>query len=178
MTAPVLREARAADAAAIADLLRAAFGGETEAALVAALRAEGAVAAELVAEGPAGIAGHVMFTWAPVGAARAAALAPLAVAAPARRRGLGAALVREGLARCAAAGATAVLVLGDPGYYARFGFRPAEGIAGAPWCGHPAFQVLSLVPGLPPPRGEVRYACAFGAARQDAGRTEGDLPCP
>jgi putative acetyltransferase len=104
------------------------------------------------------------------------ALAPLAVAADARRRGLGAALVRAGLVATRDAGAIAVLVLGDPAYYARFGFAPARGITGAPWCAHPAFQALSLVPGQAVPRGVVRYACAFGALGEDAG--EGDPPCP
>ncbi len=154
-----LRPVHAADAAAIDVLLRDAFGGEAEAALVAALRAERAVVTELVAEG---IAGHVLFTRAPVDGAPVVALAPLAVAAASRRQGLGAALVRAGLARCAEAGATAVHVLGDPAYYGRFGFRRAEGITGAPWCDHPAFQALSLQPGLPLPRGTVRYADAFG----------------
>lgn len=158
-----LRPARAEDAAAIDALLRAAFGGEAEARLVGLLRAEGAVVAELVAEQAGVILGQVMFTWAPVGAARVAALAPLAVAEVARRQGTGAALVREGLARCAAAGATAAHVLGEPAYYGRFGFRAAHGITGAPWCGHPAFQVLTLVPDAPPPQGEVRYAQAFAA---------------
>jgi putative acetyltransferase len=172
----VIRAARAEDAAPVAALLDAAFAGPAEAALVAALRAEGAVVAELIAEADGAIAGHVLFSRAAVGGAAVVALAPLAVAAGARRRGLGAALVREGLARCEAAGATAALVLGDPAYYARFGFTPARGIAGAPWCTHPAFQAMSLVPRQAVPRGVVRYACAFGALGQDAG--EGDPPCP
>ncbi len=159
---PALRPARASDAGAIDALLRAAFGGAAEAALVAALRAEGAVVAELVAEG---IAGHILFTRSPVDGAPVVALAPLAVAAAARRRGLGAALVRAGLACCAQAGATAVLVLGDPAYCGRFGFRRAAGITGAPWCGHAAFQAQSLHPGLALPRGTVRYAEAFGAGQ-------------
>nr|WP_272876799.1 GNAT family N-acetyltransferase [Neoroseomonas terrae] len=122
-------------------------------------RETGAVVAELVEED---VAGHVLFTWAPIGDVPVAALAPLAVAAPARRQGLGAALVRAGLASCADAGAAAVLVLGDPAYYARFGFRRAEAVTGAPWCGHPAFQALSLRAGWSVPSGVVRYPRAFG----------------
>ena len=175
MTDPAIRAVRAADHAAIDALLRAAFGDDAEARLVAALRAEGAVVAELVAEG---VAGHILFSPAPVGGVPAVALAPLAVAEGARRRGLGAALVRAGLACCAEAGAAAALVLGDPAYYARFGFHPAEGITGAPWCGHPAFQALSLRPAAPVPRGEVRYACAFARLGEDAAPDRGDTPCP
>ena len=55
---------------------------------------------------------------------RAALLGPLAVAPHHQRQGIGAALVREGLRRLAATGAPTVLVLGDPGYYGRFGFAP------------------------------------------------------
>jgi len=160
---PTLRDARADDARAIGALLRAAFDGDAEVLLVAALRCAGDVIAELVAEREGAVLGHVLFSEAPVGAARAVCLAPLAVDASARREGIGTLLVREGLARCAAAGAAAAHVLGEPAYYARFGFRPAEGITGAPWCVHPAFQALSLVPGGAPPRGAVRYPPAFAA---------------
>lgn len=168
MTA-VLRDARAEDAPAIDALLRTAFGGDAEATLTAGLRRDGDVVAELVAERNGAVIGHVLFTEAPVGGARAVCLAPLAVAEPDRRRGTGAALVREGLARCAAAGAMAAHVLGDPAYYARFGFRRARGITGTPWCGDPAFQVLPLVGDRPLPKGAVRYARAFAAfgASQD-----------
>jgi len=54
-------------------------------------------------------------------------LAPVSVAPGAQRRGLGTALVRELLARAAAGGHGAVVVLGDPDYYGRFGFRAARG---------------------------------------------------
>jgi putative acetyltransferase len=61
----------------------------------------------------------------------AAALAPLAVSADMRRRGVGAALVAAGLESARAAGAAAVFVVGDLAYYGRFGFtaeaaRPFE----------------------------------------------------
>jgi putative acetyltransferase len=159
----VLRAARAEDAGAIDALLRAAFGGDAEAIFVDTLRRDGDAMVELVAERDGCILGHVLFTEAPVGGTRAVCLAPLAVATHARRQGTGAALVQEGLARCAAAGAAAAHVLGDPAYYARFGFRRAEGITGAPWCDDPAFQVLSLAADRPPPKGAVRYARAFAA---------------
>lgn len=55
---------------------------------------------------------------------RAALLGPLAVAPHHQRQGIGAQLVREGLRRLSAAGKPAVLVLGDPAYYGRFGFAP------------------------------------------------------
>jgi putative acetyltransferase len=50
----------------------------------------------------------------------------MAVAPPKQRQGIGGLLVREGLARCAAAGCDGVVVVGHPGYYPRFGFAPAH----------------------------------------------------
>ena len=64
----------------------------------------------------------------------------------------------------AAMGVPAVVVLGHPDYYPRFGFRAslAEGLV-APFSG-PAFMAVELVPGaLAAAAGHrVRYASAFG----------------
>lgn len=56
---------------------------------------------------------------------RSGELAPLAVAPEAQGRGIGSALVRAGLKVCAEGGVDGVVVLGDPAYYGRFGFKPA-----------------------------------------------------
>ena len=87
-----------------------------------------------------------------------------ACAAADPRQGLGSALVRAGLEACRKAGYGIVLVLGDPGYYSRFGFLPASGARIEPprpeWAG--AFQVLALIPGaLDVVRGIARYPEAF-----------------
>ncbi|MEK4035487.1 N-acetyltransferase [Methylocystis sp. IM3] len=50
-------------------------------------------------------------------------LGPLAVAEQARSLGLGAAMIRESLARARALGHRAVLLVGDAPYYRRFGFE-------------------------------------------------------
>ena len=164
-----LRAAVATDAPAIAALLRAAFRGEAEAMLVARLRAESAVAIELVAEVPDGaILGHILFSPLRVGGVPALALAPLSVAPEAQRQGIGAALAREGLAQAALRPEGWCLVLGEPGYYARFGFSPdaAATVTGVPWSGHPAFQALRLRADAAPLAGEVRYADAFNTSSQ------------
>ncbi|MFN6953707.1 MAG: GNAT family N-acetyltransferase [Acetobacteraceae bacterium] len=154
-----LRPAAAADHAAIAALVADAFGRPDEAELVAALRANGAPI-EIVAERDGVLLGHILFSRMRVGAAEALALAPLAVAAPARRQGIGAALVRAGLDAARRAGVGAVIVLGDPAYYGRFGFTEARGLD-APFSG-PAFQALGLSPGELLPTGRVAFDPAFG----------------
>lgn len=57
---------------------------------------------------------------------RALLLGPLAVDASAEGRGVGGALMREAVARAGRIGHGAVLLVGDPGYYARFGFSSAS----------------------------------------------------
>ncbi len=90
-------------------------------------------------------------------------LAPLAVRAAHRRRGVGALLVREGLAACDVHGAGYVVVLGDPAYYARFGFVAAalRGL-GNEYGAHDEFMALELrTVGLPARGSIVRYAPEF-----------------
>jgi putative acetyltransferase len=165
-----LREERFDDHAAVRAVVAAAFGRPDEAALVDRLREDGAVALSLVAEEAGEVVGHLLFTPLPlVGPERtiaAAALAPLSVAPGRQGRGIGSALVREGLARLAGRGVPAVVVLGHPGYYPRFGFRPdlAARLV-APFSGD-ALMALELAPGaLVGCEGfEVRYASAFGIA--------------
>lgn len=69
---------------------------------------------------------------------RVLALAPLAVEPEHQRRGVGTALMREGLARADQSGESLVIVLGDPRYYRRFGFETAERFAI-----HAPFRVLA-----------------------------------
>lgn len=82
----------------------------------------------LVADEAGVIVGHVMFTAVQLPGRPQVPmqiLAPLAVAGRYQRKGIGSALVRDGLARLTASGTCLVFVLGHPGYYRRFGFRPA-----------------------------------------------------
>lgn len=90
-------------------------------------------------------------------------LAPLAVHPDHQRKGIGRALVEAVLQAAKADGAKVIVVLGDPAYYGRFGFRPASGIGlTCPWPqAGDAFQALVLA--SPAPRGLVRYHAAFDA---------------
>lgn len=165
-----IRPERGGDAPAIDAVVRAAFGRGAEADLVGRLRAEPGPLLSLVAVKGGRIAGHVALSQVRLEgdtdprSPRLLGLAPVSVDPPFQRAGLGARLVREALARAPALGAAAVVVLGDPAYYGRFGFRPAArlglGYADAPFA--EAFQALELAGGaLAGRRGLVRYAAAF-----------------
>jgi putative acetyltransferase len=162
----IVRPEHPDDVPAIHALHAAEFPTDAEARLVDALRAAGRLTVSLTAVEEGRVVGHVAFS--PVTAAGAApgvGLAPVAVAEAYRRRGVAAALIREGLALCRAAGWGWAVVLGEPEYYGRFGFRsaPDSGLTDE-YGGGPAFQVLELLPGgLPVGAGLVRYCPEFAA---------------
>jgi putative acetyltransferase len=121
-----IRVEEAADWAAIYAIYEAAFGQRAEAELVQQLHDDGDLILSLMAydDRPAG---HIAFS--PLALrdsseVRCCALAPLAVTPPFQKQGIGSALVRRGLARLKDDGYDLVVVLGDPKYYARFGFTP------------------------------------------------------
>jgi putative acetyltransferase len=159
------------DRAAVREVLVRAFPSDAEARLVEALRGKTEPQVSLVAEDPrGGVIGHVLFTPVEIRSklesSTAIGLGPLAVMPERQRAGVGIALARAGLAACAAIEEPVVLVLGDPDYYSRFGFRPAWDFglhyrAPGP---NPAFMVCELRPGaLRGRRGEVVYHAAFGS---------------
>lgn len=145
----MVRPERSGDESAIHGVHRSAFPTEAEARIVDALRSAGRLSVSLVAEHEGRIVGHVALS--PVtldGTGGGLGLAPVAVLAEHRRQGIAASLVREGLAECARAGVGFVVVLGDPSYYARFGFVAASrfGLSDE-YGGGDAFQVIELRPG-------------------------------
>ncbi|MDL2284529.1 N-acetyltransferase [Oxalobacter sp. OttesenSCG-928-P03] len=83
----------------------------------------------LVAEEKGAIIGHIMFTRtylsSPKGRVEALLLAPVSVELACRDRGIGSALIKEGMKRAAEMGFRAVFLVGDPDYYSRFGFHSA-----------------------------------------------------
>ncbi len=150
------------DAAKVRGVLEAAFGGSVEADLVERLRAAGDLVLALVSETPDGIAGYVGFprlTLAVDGRnIPAIGLAPVGVMPALQRGGIGSALIRAGLWRLKDRGEGIVFVLGEPGYYGRFGFEAIEGFD-APYAG-PYFQTLRLSPHAPV-SGTVSYPQPF-----------------
>jgi len=163
----VIRSERDDDHAAVHALNVAAFGSPAEANLVDRLRREAHPHISLVAEVEGTVFGHIMFTPVVLSSApnlRMMGLAPMAVASTHRRRGIGAALIHSGLGRCTELAYGAVVVLGHPSYYPRFGFKPAMGYGLSCEYDAPreAFMVIELKPSyLSGVSGEVVYHEAF-----------------
>jgi len=167
-----IRPERPDDVAAVSRINRLAFGQPAEDDLVVRLRAADRAALSLVADEETGrIVGHILFSPVRLDPEPPAppvwwGLAPMAVLPARQREGIGSALVRAGLDRARAAGVTAVVVLGHPDYYPRFGFAPASRVRlrcvyDAP---DDAFMAIELVPGgFGGHRGLVRYAPEFDA---------------
>lgn len=161
-----------AEAEAVYHVIEQAFGSQVEVELVKALREQGAVVLSLVAVVDAQVVGHMLVTPVTLDTAPSyggmVTIAPLAVLPAYQRRGIGAALLRAGLEHCAQLGYDAVVMLGHPGYYPRFGFVPASryGL----YCayvepGHDAFMALELRAGaLDSKRGQVVFLPQFDAA--------------
>lgn len=119
-----IRESVAGDYDAIVSLYPQAFRDEDLVPLVRELLSDTAVTLSFVAVIDAQITGHVILTKCGVAGSgiSAALLGPLAVAPARQRQGIGSAIVRCGLRRLE--DVDLVCVLGDPGYYKRFGFLP------------------------------------------------------
>jgi putative acetyltransferase len=143
-----------------------AFGRENEAVLAERLRKLPGTLS-LVAIEANQVIGHLLFS--PITLENSAVegwlgLGPVAVLPDHQRQGIGSQLIRQGLEYCRSRGGNAVVVLGDPQFYARFGFVPA-----ADWglrCEYDApegaFRVLELEAGaLSSCWGLVRYRAEF-----------------
>ena len=169
----LIRRESAGDADAIRAITAAAFARPgrpnqvpPEVRLVDELRESEAwlPALSLVATGPGGeVIGHVLCTRAHVDQAPVLALGPLTVRPDRQRAGVGSALVHAVLGAADALGEPLVALLGDPGYYRRFGFRLAAEYQINPpvasW--QPHFQVRVLRCYRPSVAGTFRYAEPF-----------------
>ena len=160
-----LHPERADDVDAIFALTAAAFqtvpyASGTEPLIVNALRARGQLTVSLVARDGDTVVGHLAVSPVTISSGAAAwfGLGPLSVAPAYQRRGIGSLLMREGLAQLARIGAQGCVLLGDPAYYGRFGFRAGSGLT-LPGVPAEYFQALSL--GGPVPCGVVCFDPAF-----------------
>ena len=127
-----LREEQPGDKASVRKIHVQAFTGHGQvvASLVDSLREiiTPTAGLSLVAEQDGQIVGHVMFTRSLLDAPRrlveVQVLSPLAVMPDYHKRGIGSALVRQGLKAIAERAVPLVFLEGDPAYYSRFGFAP------------------------------------------------------
>ena len=163
----LVRAEKKSDRVAVYAVNVSAFETASEADLVDALRIQAQPAVSLVFVDNGEIVGHIMFS--PVSLSghpnlKLMGLAPMAVAPAHQRKGIGSALVRAGLERCQQLGLAAVVVLGHPEYYPRFGFLPASrfGIDSEFEVPEDVFMVKALQPGaLNGKTGRVKYHAVF-----------------
>ena len=123
----LLRDEVDADAAAVSRVVAAAFGRRHEAGIVERLRHTPEMVASMVAVRDDELLAHVLFsrvTTTPDLGVSACALGPVAVSPAQQSRGIGTALIQAALPRVANE-FDLVFVLGNPRYYARFGFELA-----------------------------------------------------
>ncbi|MGM0784863.1 MAG: GNAT family N-acetyltransferase [Pseudomonadota bacterium] len=164
---PTLRPETPGDGEAIETATVAAFreaphSDHTEQHIVRALREAGALAVSLVAECDGAVVGHVAASKVSIsdGSPDWFGLGPVSVLPAWQGRGIGSALVEACLARLRERGARGCVVLGEPGYYSRFGFRAVPGLI---LPGVPPEYFMALAWGDDFPQGEVAYHPAFAA---------------
>lgn len=161
----IIRAEQTADFNAIATLIADAFeqhphSNQKEQCIVAGLRAQQALSVSLVAEIAGEIVGHIAFSQVMIGGVNESwyGLAPVSVMPKWQHQGIGSKLIEQGLQLLIELHAQGCVLLGEPEYYQRFGFRP-----------HPAL-ILADVPtqyfmALPftnsVPAGNVTYHQAF-----------------
>ena len=163
-----IREELPSDIKKIWKLNSEAFETEVEANLVDALRSSGCTYISLVAEIDGNVVGHILFT--PINLTqnennlKLLGLAPMAVSSQFQNKGIGSKLVLAGLEYCKLQGYDAVVVLGHPAYYPKFGFLPSVkyGIKSEYEVPDDVFMILELRPeALKGHKGVIKYHEAF-----------------
>ena len=163
----IIRHEMESDIEAITAVTQAAFenhpiSNHTEQFIVKALRAACALTISLVAEMGSNVVGHIAFSPVTIsdGSPEWYGLGPISVAPARQRQGIGKALMHEGLARLRALGADGCVLVGDPDYYQRFGFRSYPELSHE---GVPPENLLVLPFGEHKSRGFVVFHPGFSA---------------
>ena len=146
----------------IAAFLAAPHTSHTEHFIVEALRDAGQLTVSRVATHNEEVVGHLAAS--PIKITGTGdgwyGLGPVSVLPLYQRRGIGSALVMDALLVLLSSGAAGCVVLGDPQFYGRFGFK-ANGALRLP--GVPAEYFMAVAFGAAMPSGEVSYHEAFRA---------------
>jgi len=139
------------------------FSDGSEAPIIRALRASGQLTLSLVADEDSKVVGHVAFSPVTIDGSHDGwfGLGPISVRLDRQRRGIGRALVAEGLRRLGERGARGCALIGDPEIYGRMGFA-SDGLLSHLDLDRAIVQRIVLAG--PAPRGELRFAPAFDAA--------------
>jgi len=131
----VIRNETDADIGAITEVTVAAFktlkiSNQTEQFIIEALRAAKTLTVSLVAEMDGRVIGHIAFS--PVtfsdGTPNWYGLGPVSVLPEHQRKGIGNALIKEGLSRLKDMNAQGCCLVGHPDYYRKFGFKNISGL--------------------------------------------------
>ncbi|MFG3341181.1 GNAT family N-acetyltransferase [Glycomyces sp. NPDC048151] len=168
----LIRRETEGDAPLIHAIHDAAFKGlvyssGTEAAIVDALRGSEDWVPELslVAEVDGVPVGHAVCSYGRLGDERILGLGPIGVDPALQGKGIGSALMHASIAAADARDEPVIMLLGDPGYYGRFGFEPAARYGIEPqepeW--EPAFQLRRLANWRDTLRGRYTYSPGFDA---------------
>lgn len=162
-----LRNERTGDESAIFELTRQAFLNaahtcHTEQFIAGALRRHGHLALSMVALDGETAVGHIAFS--PLNVATGEAgwygVGPLAVLPAYQRQGIGSRLMQNGMSALRTAGARGCVLVGDPDFYSRLGFRCCPGLT---LSGVPPQYLLGIAFVGALPSGEVVFSPAFGA---------------
>ena len=89
------------------------------------MRAANALTVSLVAEADGKVVGHIAFSPVTIsdGSQNWYGLGPISVLPKFQKQGIGKSLIHEGLSLLKASGAKGCVLVGDPKYYERFGFK-------------------------------------------------------
>lgn len=166
-----IRKESPADIDAITHVTIEAFkdvevSNQTEHYIVEGLRDHGELTISLVAEIDGRVVGHIALS--PVTISDDTknwyGLGPISVLPELQNQGIGKALMLEGLAELKKLGAAGCALVGDPGYYNRFGFKQQTGLKhhGVP---DEVFLVQSFDGTMP--SGEVEFYEAFRAGKKE-----------
>lgn len=164
-----IRQESAADIPAVSQVTTAAFlaaphTSHTEEFIVDALRRSGKLVVSIVATHNEEVVGHVAASAVKINERDANwyGLGPVSVRPSYQRRGIGSALVMDALLSLSSSGAAGCVVLGDPTFYERFGFKSHDALT---LPGVPPENFLAVAFGSAMPNGVVSYHEAFRAHR-------------
>jgi putative acetyltransferase len=172
----VIRDETPVDVCAIAEVTLAAFktlaiSRHTEQFIIEALRVAKALTVSLVAEMDGRVIGHIAFSPVTIsdGTRNWFGLGPVSVVPELQRKGIGKALIEEGLSRLKNMNAQGCCLVGHPGYYRKFGFKNVSGLVleGVP---QEVFFVLSFDGHTP--QGTVAFHEGFKADRKQKGAAD------